>query len=136
LDLAAGRIEQVPANQCGDMLVKDRDGNWTYQFAATVDDFEQGVTLVVRGADLESSTGRQVMLATMLGRAAPPVFLHHPLVLDEMGRKLSKSARDTGVRELRATGMTAAEVIGAAAFAVGLVASPRSVQATEVAALF
>lgn len=136
VDLAAGPIEQVPADQCGDLLIKDRDGNWTYQFAATVDDFDQGMTLVVRGTDLESSTGRQVMLARMLGRPTAPLFLHHRLILDEMGRKLSKSARDTGVRDLRAAGTPAPDVIGAAAFAVGLIDRRQSVQATEVAALF
>src|SRR5262249_22928749 len=48
-DLWAGPQTQVPADQCGDLLAKDRDGNWTYQFAAAVDDMEQGITLVVRG---------------------------------------------------------------------------------------
>lgn len=136
VDLAAGPIEHLPAEQCGDLLVKDRDGNWTYQFAATVDDFEQGVTLVIRGADLEPSTGRQVRLAEMLGRPEPPLFLHHPLIVDARGRKLSKSAGDTGVRDLRAAGVPAADVIGAAAFAVGLVARSESVQAAQVRALF
>ena len=116
--------------------MKDRDGHWTYQFAATIDDLRQGVTLVIRGADLELSTGRQVLLARMLGRPAAPLFLHHPLLLDTHGRKLSKSARDTGVRELRANGASPAEVIGTAAAAVGLIAAPTSVQASHVAALF
>ena len=48
---------------------RDRDGNWTYQFAATVDDYVQGVTLVIRGDDLLASTGRQIQLARLLGRA-------------------------------------------------------------------
>src|SRR5688572_16968673 len=80
-DLLAGTLEQTPAEQCGDLLIRDRDGNWTYQFAVTVDDFGHGVTLVVRGADLLASTGRQLMLAGMLGRTSPPVFLHHPLIM-------------------------------------------------------
>jgi glutamyl-Q tRNA(Asp) synthetase len=136
VDLMRGVIEQVPAEQCGDVLVKDRDGNWTYQFAAAVDDLRQGITLVIRGEDLESSTGRQVALAGMLGRREPPMFLHHPLILDARGQKLSKSAGDTGVRELRARGVPAAEVIGAAACAVGLVSPPRPVPAAHVSALF
>ncbi len=70
-DLLAGPLEQTPAEQCGDLLLRDRDGNWTYQFAVTVDDLRQGVTLVIRGADLLSSTGRQVLLAQMLGRTDP-----------------------------------------------------------------
>ena len=52
VDLRLGPQEQRPSEQCGDLLVRDRDGNWTYQFAATVDDYVQGVTLVIRGVDL------------------------------------------------------------------------------------
>ena len=135
-DLLLGALVQVPAEQCGDVLLKDRDGHWTYQFAVTVDDLRQGVTLVIRGADLASSTGRQVLLTRMLGRAVPPLFLHHPLIVDPRGEKLSKSAGDTGVRELRAEGATPLEVIGRAAAAVGLIEAPRLVRASEVAALF
>src|SRR5215470_17372717 len=71
VDLRHGLQEQRPWSQCGDLLVKDREGNWTYQFAATVDDYVQHVTLVVRGDDLLSSTGRQIQLARLLGRAEP-----------------------------------------------------------------
>jgi glutamyl-tRNA synthetase/glutamyl-Q tRNA(Asp) synthetase len=136
LDLLNGPMQQVPSEQCGDLLVKDRDGNWTYQFAATVDDWQHGVTLVIRGSDLESSTGRQVALARLLGRHEPPIFLHHPLILDSQGRKLSKSAGDTGIRELRARGMTAADVIGLTAALIGLLSRRQPLQASSVWALF
>jgi glutamyl-tRNA synthetase/glutamyl-Q tRNA(Asp) synthetase len=135
-DLLSGPIEQTPSEQCGDLLLRDRDGHWTYQFAATVDDLRQGVTLVIRGADLLSSTGRQVLLATMLGRTAPAFFLHHPLILGPRGEKLSKSARDTGVRELRAKGLGPEDVIGRAAAAIGLISSPKPLHARDVASLF
>jgi glutamyl-tRNA synthetase/glutamyl-Q tRNA(Asp) synthetase len=135
-DLLGGPIEQTPAEQCGDLLLRDRDGNWTYQFAVTVDDIRQGVTLVIRGADLLSSTGRQVLLAQILGRLAPAHFLHHPLILGPHGEKLSKSASDTGVRELRAKGLGPEDVIGRAAAAIGLIQSPRPIPASGVAALF
>ena len=134
-DVRLGEMDQSPADQCGDLPVKDRDGNWTYHFAVTVDDMEQGVTLVIRGEDLLSSTGRQIALARMLGRVAPPRLLHHPLLLATSGEKLSKSAGDTGVRHLRAAGISAAEVIGRAAAAVGLLADPRPIAATDVAEL-
>jgi glutamyl/glutaminyl-tRNA synthetase len=114
-DLAHGPQEQQPSEQCGDLLVKDRDGNWTYQFVATVDDFEQGVTLVIRGDDLLASTGRQIQLARMLGRLEPPHFLHHPLIMKTPMQKLSKSDGDSGVRDLRARGWTAAAVLEHAA---------------------
>lgn len=119
VDLRHGVQEQRPSEQCGDLLVRDRDGNWTYQFAATVDDLVQGVTLVVRGDDLLASTGRQIQLARLLGREAPPEFLHHPLIMKSPAQKLSKSDGDTGIRELRARGWTPAEVIAAAMVAVG-----------------
>jgi glutamyl-tRNA synthetase/glutamyl-Q tRNA(Asp) synthetase len=136
VDLRLGPVEQSPADQCGDLAIRDRDGQWTYQFAVTVDDMDQAVTLVIRGEDLLSSTGRQLRLARMLGRSQPPQFLHHPLVVNERGEKLSKSAADTGVRELRDDGLSAAEVIGRAAFAAGLVATIRPIAAHEVGTLF
>lgn len=135
-DLLAGPLEQTPSEQCGDLLLRDRDGNWTYQFAVTVDDLRQGVTLVIRGADLLASTGRQLLLAEMLGRTAPPLFLHHPLIMGSSGDKLSKSAHDTGVRELRAQGLGPEEVIGRAAAAIGLVAATRRLRAADAASLF
>jgi glutamyl-tRNA synthetase/glutamyl-Q tRNA(Asp) synthetase len=131
-----GRIEQTPADQCGDLLLRDRDGHWTYQFAVTVDDWRQGVTLIIRGQDLVSSTGRQIALARMLGRPAPPAFIHHPLLVRPDGDKLSKSSGDTGIRELRAAGLSPAEVIGRAASAVGLIRNYRPLDQSEVGALF
>ena len=135
-DALLGPQCQVPAEQCGDLLARDRDGHWTYQFAVTVDDLRQNVTLVIRGADLLSSTGRQILLARMLGRENAPVFLHHPLIHDDRGEKLSKSAGDTGVRELRSIGLSAPEVIGIAASRVGLVDSGVTIHASEVSRLF
>ena len=120
-DGALGELVQTPAEQCGDLLLRDRDGNWTYQFAVTVDDMNDGVNLVVRGMDLLSSTGRQIKLARMLGRTEPSHFFHHPLIIKPDGEKLSKSNGDTGVHELRAAGVDPAAVIGLAAAAVGLV---------------
>lgn len=135
-DVRLGLLEQIPAEQCGDFVIRDRDGQWTYQFAVTVDDMDQGVTLVVRGEDLLSSTGRQIRLSRMLGRAQAPEYLHHPLILGPTGEKLSKSAADTGVRELRRAGLPADEVIGRAAEAVGLIAQTRPVSASDVSQFF
>ena len=135
-DLRLGPIAQDPSEQSGDILLKDRDGQWTYQFAVTEDDFAQGITLVIRGEDLLSSTGRQLRLARMLGRTEPPRFLHHPLIIGEGGEKLSKAAGDTGIRDLRGQGVTAAEVIGRAAAAVGLVFPGTAIPAADVVELF
>lgn len=114
-DLRLGRQVQTPAAQCGDLLLRDRLGFWTYQFAATVDDFVQGITHVIRGEDLLASTGRQIRLARLLGRDAPPAFLHHALIMKTPDQKVSKSDGDTGVRDLRAAGWTPARVKAEAA---------------------
>ncbi len=141
-DLALGPQQQVPAEQCGDLLLRNRAGHWTYQFAVVVDDLDQGIDLVIRGADLLASTGRQIQLAGLLGgragaaEAAPVRTLHHPLVVDSSGAKLSKSRGDTGVRELRAAGWTAERVLGEAAHRAGLVDRPRPLTLADVAELF
>ena len=114
VDLRHGLQEQRPSEQCGDLLIRDRDGNRTYQFAVTVDDYVQHVTHVIRGDDLLESTGRQIQLARLLGRREPPQFLHHPLIMKTPTQKLSKSDGDTGVRDVRARGWTPAQVIARA----------------------
>jgi glutamyl/glutaminyl-tRNA synthetase len=121
--------------QCGDLLLKAGTGDWTYQFAVTVDDFDQEVDLVIRGQDLLSSTGRQIRLARMLGRVEPPVFVHHPLIRHPSGAKLSKANRDTGIRELRRAGANAPAVLGQAAFLTGLLDRPRDIVPDELASL-
>ena len=131
-----GRQAQTPTDQCGDLLVRDRLGNWTYQFAATVDDLAQDVSLVVRGRDLLESTGRQIQLARLLGREAPPVFVHHPLVMKSATAKLSKSDGDTGVADLRRAGRTPEQVIGEAAWRAGLQPSAAPLAAVDVITLF
>lgn len=132
-DAAAGPLRQRPAEQCGDLLVRDRLGQWTYQFAVTADDQAQGVNLVVRGRDLLASTGRQMLLGRLLGRVEPPVFAHHTLLLRPDGAKLSKSDGATGIRELRAGGRSAEEVLGLAAFRAGLRAGPGSIGPDDLA---
>jgi glutamyl/glutaminyl-tRNA synthetase len=114
VDEILGPQEQDPSAQCGDLLVRDRNANWTYQFAVTVDDYLQRVTDVIRGQDLLSSTGRQIRLAKLLGRQDMPHFRHHPLIMKSATQKLSKSDDDTGVRDLRAQGWTAEKVLGKA----------------------
>jgi glutamyl/glutaminyl-tRNA synthetase len=135
-DLRVGQQAQEPAVQCGDLLVRDRLGQWTYQFAVAVDDMEQRVEVVIRGEDLLQSTGRQMRLGRLLGRDRAPLFLHHPLIMKPDGSKLSKSAGDTGVRDLRSGGATAASVLGQAAALAGLVESGRALQADQLSSLF
>ena len=118
-DRWCGVQTQRPVTQCGDLLIRDRRGNWTYQFVATVDDHLQGITDVIRGEDLLASTGRQILLGRLLGRETPAVFAHHPLIMKSATQKLSKSDGDKGVRDLRAAGWSAARVIATAADSIG-----------------
>ncbi len=113
-DLLCGPQTQDPAAQCGDLMIHDRLGNWTYQWAATIDDVLQNVTHVIRGVDLLDSTGRQIRLARLAGRAGPATFMHHPLIMKTPTQKLSKSDGDTGIREMRARGMSPADVLALA----------------------
>ena len=134
-DLLLGPQTQTPEQQSGDVLLRDRHGLWTYQFAATVDDYVQGVTHVIRGDDLLDSTGRQIQLARLLGRREPPVFLHHPLVMKSAAQKVSKSDADTGVRDLRREGWTPARVLGHTAFLAGLLPSERALAVSDLSGL-
>ena len=110
VDGILGAQAQAPSEQCGDLLIRDRLGNWTYQFAVSVDDDRQAIDLVIRGEDLLPSTGRQIRLARLLGREHPAVFHHHPLIMKSPDQKLSKSDGDTGIRDLRAQGWTNEQV--------------------------
>lgn len=115
VDGLCGPQSQHPSLQCGDLLIRDRLGNWTYQWAATIDDYLQGITHVIRGVDLLASTGRQIRLARLAGREPPAHFMHHPLIMKSPTQKLSKSDGDTGVRDLRAAGWSPKRVIARAA---------------------
>jgi glutamyl-Q tRNA(Asp) synthetase len=89
-DAIRGHVEQDVAREVGDFVLKRADGFWAYQLAVVVDDAEQGITDVVRGADLLDSTPRQILLQRALGLPTPR-YAHLPLVLGPDGRKLSKS---------------------------------------------
>jgi glutamyl-tRNA synthetase/glutamyl-Q tRNA(Asp) synthetase len=133
-DLLSGPERQRPAEQCGDVAIRDRQGNWTYQFVASVDDWLQGIDVVVRGKDLLASTGRQIAIARLIGRTTAAAFGHHPLIMKSATQKLSKADGDTAVRDLRGAGWQAARVIGEAARRVGIDA-PDALDADEAAAL-
>ncbi len=109
--------EHLPT-QCGDFLLRRADGVYAYQLAVVVDDAAMGVTQVVRGADLASSTPRQQLLYRLLGLRAP-AFYHLPLLLAPDGRRLAKRDGDVSLENLQ-TRYTAGEIIGKLAYLYGL----------------
>ena len=93
----------------GDVVLARKEQPTSYHLSAVVDDALQGVTDVVRGQDLFWSTSIHRLLQTLLG-LPEPAYHHHKLILDDEGRKLSKSTQATGLRELRAAGATVLDI--------------------------
>ena len=89
-DVVMGVQSQNIQTQCGDFIIKRRDGLFAYQLAVVVDDALQGITEIVRGADLLDSTPRQIYLQQLLGYTTPE-YCHLPLAVDIEGNKISKS---------------------------------------------
>ncbi|MCA3670834.1 MAG: tRNA glutamyl-Q(34) synthetase GluQRS, partial [Methylobacterium sp.] len=103
--------QSIPADPSiwGDVVLIRKDVPASYHLAVALDDAMQGVTHVVRGRDLHAATAIHRLLQSLLGLPAP-VYHHHALILDEEGRKLSKSSLSTPLRQLRAEGVTAIEI--------------------------
>ncbi len=88
LDLIQG-IQSEDIEKSGDFIIHRKDGLFAYQLAVAVDDVAQGITHVVRGIDLLNSTAKQVLLINLLGGSAPS-YAHIPIIVNELGDKLSK----------------------------------------------
>jgi len=89
-DAVMGRQSQNIKQQCGDFIIRRRDGLFAYQLAIVIDDARQNITEVVRGADLLDSTPRQIYLQQLL-KLPTPRYCHLPLAVDAAGNKISKS---------------------------------------------
>jgi glutamyl-tRNA synthetase len=113
LDQNFGAIEKTTLRDFGDFLVWNRDDIPAYELAVVVDDIAMGITEVVRGADLLTSTARQILLYRALG-AAEPAWFHCPLVCDAEGRRLAKRTGGLSLRDLRSQGLTPAQVLALA----------------------
>jgi glutamyl-Q tRNA(Asp) synthetase len=102
-------IMPVRPEAWGDVILARKETPTSYHLSVVVDDALQGVSEIVRGQDLFYATSVHRLLQALLG-LPEPAYRHHPLIRDEAGRKLSKSSRSTGLRGLRAAGITPARV--------------------------
>ena len=131
-DLRLGMQSQTPAAQCGDLLLKDRHGQYTYNFAVVVDDLRQGINLVIRGEDVLHATARQLWLTNKLGGRDAISYFHHPLIMGSNGQKLSKRLLDSAIASRRLAGEDPEVVLGEAAHAVGLLDAARPLTVLEL----
>ena len=129
-----GEVSQNLQRECGDFILRRSDGVYAYQLAVVCDDALGGITQVVRGRDLLSSTPRQIWLCRMLG-FEPPEYYHVPLLIAPDGRRLSKRERDLDLSRLRERFRPEA-LIGRLAFLSGLVPLQEPISAAELAQEF
>ena len=133
-DALQGPYAQDLATQCGDFPIKRSDGAWAYQLAVVVDDADMGVTQVVRGSDLLSSTPRQMWLQDRLS-LPHPAYGHLPLLLARDGRRLAKRDRDRELGQLQRE-YTARSLVGLLACAANLIDRPEPITPRELLPLF
>ena len=129
-----GHFSQNLARECGDFILRRSDGIYAYQRAVAVDDARMGVTQVVRGQDLLSSTPRQIFLQRLLGLPTPEYY-HLPLLVNAEGVRLSKREKSLDMGALRAR-FTPAELTGWLAFLAGQQPAPEPVPLRSLAACF
>lgn len=120
--------------QCGDFIVRRKDGAWAYQLAVVVDDALMGINEVVRGRDLLLSSPQQIYLARQLG-FTPPRFTHLPLLCNTAGQRLSKRDKSLDMGCLRQR-FTPSQVVGLLAHAAGLQPTPDAVSAQSLVDTF
>jgi glutamyl-tRNA synthetase len=119
VDRIAGPVTESVAASVGDFVVRRSDGIVAYQLAVVVDDALMGITQVVRGADLLSSTARQLALCAALGFVPPREYAHVPLALDTARQRMAKRAASFGLQRMRDSGMKSAEALGTLAASAG-----------------
>ncbi len=119
VDLLHGEVSQDVAHEVGDFIIRRIDGVASYQLAVVVDDALSGVTHVLRGEDLLSSTARQIQLQRALGYPTPS-YAHVPLLMQADGKRLAKRDGASTVAGLRALGWSAQKVLGRLAAWTGL----------------
>jgi glutamyl-tRNA synthetase len=117
----------------GDFVVLRADTFFAYQLAVTVDDLEQGITEVIRGADLIDSTPRQVYLAELLRSSGSKInYLHAPLMLDEQGRRMSKRDGSDSALKWRQNNGSPEQLLAYLASTLGILELTKSINIAEL----
>lgn len=135
VDRLQGAYSENLAQMCGDFILRRSDGVFAYQLAVVVDDAAMGVTEVVRGQDLLTSTPRQIYLQRLLGFDTPS-YCHVPLLCAADGRRLSKREADLTLQALRKNGVAPETVVGRLAYAAGLIDRPDPITPRELVPLY
>lgn len=123
------------AEESGDFIVRRSDGVFAYQLAVTIDDALMGITQVIRGCDLLSSTPMQLYIYQLLG-FTPPAFCHIPLLVDATGRRLSKRDGDLEIAALRKLYGSPEPIIGLLAYLAGQIMRPEPLKVADLLPLF
>jgi len=124
------KVNEFLKSDCGDFVIKRADGLYAYQFVVVVDDLAQGVTDVVRGMDLESSTARQQYLAHTLNSESPTIqYLHAPLLIDSAGQRMSKRDGSQSLKQWCEDGGSVESLISYFANGLGLIDDPAPLSA-------
>ena len=135
MDRLQGAYSENLARMCGDFILRRSDGVYAYQLAVVVDDAAMGITEVVRGQDLLTSTPRQIYLQRLLGYQTPD-YCHVPLLCAADGRRLSKREADLTLQALRADGVQPETIVGRLAHAARLIDRPEPITPRELIPLF
>lgn len=134
IDGHLGAYAEYLPRDCGDFIIRRSDGLYAYQLAVVTDDAESGVTEVVRGADILSSTPRQILLQRLLGFPTPHYY-HIPLLTDDNGRRLAKRDADASLSALSRR-FSRPQILGLLGSAAGLLDEPRETSLAELLRLF
>ena len=132
-DGVLGSHSESLQQDCGDFVVKRADSLFAYQLAVVVDDMRQGITDVMRGADLLDSTARQIALFETFNQAQPQ-YWHVPLLEDDQGKRMAKRDGSSSIQQWQETGGTAESLIGYLAFSAGLINSQQSITVANLLA--
>ncbi len=134
MDEVLGQQSANPDKQLGDFVIGKSDGTPAYQLAVIVDDYDMGVTEVVRGSDLAPSTYRQLAVLRHLGWPAPS-YRHVPLIVGPDGRRLAKRHGDTRLSYFRERGISPQRLVGYLASTLGLIKNPAEIEPLELVKL-